>query len=133
MICDTPDSPLNPSSAASCVDKGRVDIPAVDWPERGQRFDVVYHWLNLASQERLRVKVPVADGASVASLAGLVKTANWVEREVFDPVSYTHLRAHETVIDLVCRLLLEKKKKHTHNTHNNISVWNYKTLDADIR
>ena len=29
----------------------------------------------------------------------------------FEPVSYTHLRAHETVIDLVCRLLLEKKKK----------------------
>src|SRR5665811_2438813 len=33
-------------------------------------------------------------------------------RTVFDePVSYTHLRAHETVLDLVCRLLLEKKKK----------------------
>ena len=32
------------------------------------------------------------------------------------PVSYTHLRAHETVLDLVCRLLLEKTiyKKHTH-------------------
>ncbi len=29
------------------------------------------------------------------------------------PVSYTHLRAHETVLDLVCRLLLEKKKKTT--------------------
>ena len=29
---------------------------------------------------------------------------------VFEPVSYTHLRAHETVLDLVCRLLLEKKK-----------------------
>src|SRR5450756_2790369 len=28
------------------------------------------------------------------------------------PVSYTHLRAHETRHDLVCRLLLEKKKKH---------------------
>ena len=30
-------------------------------------------------------------------------------------VSYTHLRAHETVLDLVCRLLLEKKKLHIHN------------------
>ena len=30
-----------------------------------------------------------------------------------EPVSYTHLRAHETVLDLVCRLLLEKKKKRT--------------------
>ena len=29
---------------------------------------------------------------------------------VLEPVSYTHLRAHETVLDIVCRLLLEKKK-----------------------
>ena len=35
-----------------------------------------------------------------------------------NPVSYTHLRAHETVLDLVCRLLLEKKKQTTYN-HNN--------------
>src|SRR5664280_3329353 len=30
---------------------------------------------------------------------------------LYAPVSYTHLRAHETVLDIVCRLLLEKKKK----------------------
>src|SRR5665811_483619 len=38
---------------------------------------------------------------------------NVIEFEVpfIGPVSYTHLRAHETVLDLVCRLLLEKKKK----------------------
>ena len=30
------------------------------------------------------------------------------EPHVVEPVSYTHLRAHETVLDLVCRLLLEK-------------------------
>ena len=38
------------------------------------------------------------------------------------PVSYTHLRAHETVLDLVCRLLLEKKKYKSiygrHSTHD---------------
>ena len=33
------------------------------------------------------------------------------------PVSYTHLRAHETVLDLVCRLLLEKKKQHKTQRH----------------
>ena len=33
-------------------------------------------------------------------------------------VSYTHLRAHETVLDLVCRLLLEKKKKKKHEHKN---------------
>ena len=35
---------------------------------------------------------------------------------VMKPVSYTHLRAHETVLDLVCRLLLEKTT-HTHTQH----------------
>ena len=36
------------------------------------------------------------------------------------PVSYTHLRAHETVLDLVCRLLLEKKKHNTTKRENGI-------------
>ena len=35
------------------------------------------------------------------------------------PVSYTHLRAHETVLDLVCRLLLEKKKQTTTRSWTN--------------
>ena len=39
-----------------------------------------------------------------------------VPRKTFYAVSYTHLRAHETVLDLVCRLLLEKKKNITDNT-----------------
>ena len=37
--------------------------------------------------------------------------ANSTMRLTYGPVSYTHLRAHETVLDLVCRLLLEKKKQ----------------------
>ena len=43
-------------------------------------------------------KQSFAPGVSVAYVA-------------YGPVSYTHLRAHETVLDLVCRLLLEKKKE----------------------
>ena len=43
------------------------------------------------------------NGSAAASLANIS----------IDPVSYTHLRAHETVLDLVCRLLLEKKKNTT--------------------
>ena len=48
------------------------------------------------------------------------------QQQGFDPatngyttVSYTHLRAHETVLDLVCRLLLEKKKRHKQKVMNN--------------
>ena len=36
--------------------------------------------------------------------------------QIPEPVSYTHLRAHETVLDLVCRLLLEKKKNESNST-----------------
>ena len=39
-----------------------------------------------------------------------------------EAVSYTHLRAHETVLDLVCRLLLEKKKKHNTQTVSITSI-----------
>ena len=44
---------------------------------------------------------------------------NFVADEII-AVSYTHLRAHETVLDLVCRLLLEKKK--TDTPHNNQAI-----------
>ena len=43
--------------------------------------------------------------------------------EAFIPVSYTHLRAHETVLDIVCRLLLEKKKYHK----SNVTTHTYKS------
>ena len=44
-------------------------------------------------------------------------------------VSYTHLRAHETVLDLVCRLLLEKKKPHIYTTHSKLT--NYTQTDYE--
>ena len=47
------------------------------------------------------------------------------------PVSYTHLRAHETVLDIVCRLLLEKKKKDEPKTQahtNDDDAHNYDSL-----
>ena len=61
-----------------------VDITAVDWFQRDPRFDVVYHWLNLVSQERLRIKIRVNDGQVVPSLVSRIKGANWFERETFD-------------------------------------------------
>ena len=44
--------------------------------------------------------------------------------EALATVSYTHLRAHETVLDLVCRLLLEKKKNNIKNKHSNVITTN---------
>ena len=53
-------------------------------------------------------------GEALASIAAVARV-EMVSRTGSSPsaVSYTHLRAHETVLDLVCRLLLEKKKTHT--------------------
>lgn len=66
-----------------------MDLTAVDWPEReieGKivRFDAVVHLLNLTSQERLRLKVRLAEGESLPSLVGRFHSADWAEREVFD-------------------------------------------------
>eukprot|EP00657_Telonema_sp_P-1_P005863 TRINITY_DN23640_c0_g1_i1.p1 TRINITY_DN23640_c0_g1~~TRINITY_DN23640_c0_g1_i1.p1 ORF type:complete len:120 (-),score=38.54 TRINITY_DN23640_c0_g1_i1:10-369(-) len=49
------------------------------------------------------------------SLAELPRRALPASSNAVNPVSYTHLRAHETVLDLVCRLLLEKKKNKKKN------------------
>ena len=43
-------------------------------------------------------------------LGGVIAVVQ-ADADELGPVSYTHLRAHETVLDLVCRLLLEKKKE----------------------
>ena len=61
-----------------------LDITAVDWFQRDPRFDVVYHVLNLASQERLRLKVRVNEQEALPSLVARYKAADWFEREVFD-------------------------------------------------
>lgn len=66
-----------------------MDLTAVDWPERDLegrlvRFDVVLHLLNLTSQERLRLKVRVAEGEALPTLTGRFHSADWAEREVFD-------------------------------------------------
>ncbi|MBS0563813.1 MAG: NADH-quinone oxidoreductase subunit C [Proteobacteria bacterium] len=61
-----------------------VDITAVDYPERPERFDMVYHFLSMYRNHRIRVKAAVAEGAMVPTLTGVHPTANWFEREVFD-------------------------------------------------
>lgn len=61
-----------------------LDVTAVDFLERDPRFDVVYHFLNLTSQDRLRLKVRVNGGEAMPSLTGRFKCADWSEREVHD-------------------------------------------------
>ena len=61
-----------------------VDITAVDWPKRAERFDVVYIIYSFARNERVRIKTFVADGYKPVTAVGVHLTANWLEREVFD-------------------------------------------------
>ena len=61
-----------------------VDICGVDWPQREQRFDVVYHLLSLSKNHRLRVKLAIGEDQAVSSVIGVYPAANWFEREAFD-------------------------------------------------
>lgn len=62
-----------------------VDLCAVDYPDRDQRFEVVYHLANLESGDRFRVKVPVDESSpELPSVFGLWKAADWFEREAYD-------------------------------------------------
>ena len=72
-----------------CSDAGGAfdlcsDVTAVDWPPRGERFDLVYVLFSTVSKRRLRLKVRVADAGVVDSVSVVWPAANWLEREVFD-------------------------------------------------
>ncbi|GAB5376900.1 MAG: NADH-quinone oxidoreductase subunit C [Acuticoccus sp.] len=61
-----------------------VDICAVDWPARPERFDVVYHFLSPVQNMRVRLKVTTDEREPVPSLSGLFPAADWYEREAYD-------------------------------------------------
>ncbi|EPX86644.1 NADH dehydrogenase subunit C [Rubellimicrobium thermophilum DSM 16684] len=61
-----------------------VDITAVDWPAREERFDVVYHLLSMYRNHRIRVKLRTGETDMVPSVTAVFPCANWFEREVFD-------------------------------------------------
>ncbi|HEX3745256.1 MAG TPA: NADH-quinone oxidoreductase subunit C [Bryobacteraceae bacterium] len=61
-----------------------VDVTAVDWPKRAERFDLVYILYSFARNERLRIKTFIAEGFKPETVVNVHLTANWLEREVFD-------------------------------------------------
>jgi NADH-quinone oxidoreductase subunit C len=68
----------------NCQFKMLVDLCGVDYPEREERFEVVYHLLSLRHNQRLRVKVTTDEATPVPSATGVFGAANWYEREVWD-------------------------------------------------
>ena len=71
-------------SDSACRFSSLVDITAIDHPERAQRFDVVYHFLSMYQNHRIRLKAAVDEDEMVPSIHAIHPSANWFEREVFD-------------------------------------------------
>ncbi|MDF1710397.1 MAG: NADH-quinone oxidoreductase subunit C, partial [Paracoccaceae bacterium] len=61
-----------------------VDLTAVDYPGREKRFDVVYHFLSMYRNQRIRLRVAIREDEMVHSITNIHPSANWFEREVFD-------------------------------------------------
>ncbi|HKB80252.1 MAG TPA: NADH dehydrogenase (quinone) subunit D [Thermoanaerobaculia bacterium] len=61
-----------------------LDLWGVDYPRRDARFDVMYQLYSLQNNERVRLKVRVADGESIDSATPVFKGFDWYEREVYD-------------------------------------------------
>jgi len=69
---------------ANCRFRQVIDICGVDYPERDDRFEVVYNLLSHVHNHRIRLKVNVPEGEMVPSITGVYSSANWWEREVWD-------------------------------------------------
>jgi NADH-quinone oxidoreductase subunit C len=61
-----------------------MEIAGVDYPQRPERFDVVYHLLSITKNHRIRVRVTTDAEQPVPSVTAIFPVAGWLEREVFD-------------------------------------------------
>ncbi len=61
-----------------------TDLTATDWPEREQRFDMIYELNSLVYNQHIRVKAAVGEEEKIASTHALWKGAAWEERECYD-------------------------------------------------
>lgn len=97
----------NPEALLSVVGKLHASLPflldvcGVDYLPRTPRFEVVYHFADPAQQRRLRVKVPLAEGAELVSVTDIYRSANWFEREVYDMFGIK-FRGHPDLRRILC-------------------------------
>ena len=61
-----------------------IDVCGVDYPDREERFDVVYHLLSPHQNTRVRIKLMTDDQEPVPSITPVFPGADWFEREAFD-------------------------------------------------
>jgi NADH-quinone oxidoreductase subunit C len=68
----------------ACSFKLLADISGVDYPDRAERFEIVYNLLSLNQNQRCRVKVRTGEDSAVPTATGIFSSANWFEREAWD-------------------------------------------------
>lgn len=69
---------------SSCMFKQLMELCGVDYPDRPERFEVVYCLLSLKHNQRIRVKVATDEDTPVPSVTGVWPVAGWFEREAWD-------------------------------------------------
>ena len=69
---------------ANCRFKCLADLCGVDYPERPERFEVVYNLLSHRHNLRIRIKTSTDEDTPVPSVSGLFSSAVWFEREAWD-------------------------------------------------
>lgn len=79
-----------------------MDLAGVDFPDREERFEAVYHLYSIPNRSRLRLKVPLAEkDAVVPSLIPVWKGIDWFERELFDMFGI-HVEGHPNLSRILC-------------------------------
>lgn len=69
---------------ANCLFQVLIDICGVDYPDRDERFEIVYNLLSLKHNVRIRVKVTTDETTPVPSVSQVYPAAGWFERECWD-------------------------------------------------
>jgi NADH-quinone oxidoreductase subunit C len=61
-----------------------VDVTAAHYPQREKQFDLIWILYSFSRNERIRVKIQLADGETAPSSCSIWPAVNWLEREVYD-------------------------------------------------
>ena len=61
-----------------------IDLTAIDYPSRKNRFEVVYIFLSMTQNKRVIIKTSLKEDETIESITSIHKAANWYERECYD-------------------------------------------------
>ena len=75
----------------SCKFSTLIDITGVDYPTRDKRFDVVWHFLSMYQDHRIRVKTAIREEDILPSIVAVHASAGWYEREIYEHVRHSVL------------------------------------------